>query len=173
MRTTRKPTEFYVCLRTDPHAEVHDHPSRSATPPSLRIGWGRITVGYPNFTVTKGVGLWARTHPKKEDRTDTLRGRDSSLIKLVTRLFQADCHEWHGGVSRRAFAGGRVWTLHLTADSDRRSGLLWPTLTIRARAVFGRNSKHLEPVGTKSPGRSRGSHQNRPTPTKAGSVTAP
>ena len=151
---TQKPTEFYVCRKADPHAEVHDH-------------------SIPNFTITKGVGLWARTHLKKEDRTDTLPGRDSSLIKLVTRLFQADCHEWHGGVSRRAYAGGRVWTLHLTADSDRRSGLLWLTLTIRARAVFGRNSKHLEPVGTKSPGRSRGSHQNRPTPTKAGSVTAP
>ena len=70
---TQKPTEFYVCRKADPHAEVHDH-------------------SIPNFTITKGVGLWARTHPKKEDRTDTLPGRDSSLIKLVTRLFQADCH---------------------------------------------------------------------------------
>ena len=112
-------------------------------------------------------------NPKKEDRTDTLPGRDSSLIKLVTRLFQADCHNRPRWCQLKGLAGGRVWTLHLTADSDRRSGLLWPTLTIRARAVFGRNSKHLEPVGTKSPGRSRGSHQNRPTPTKAGSVTAP
>ena len=151
---TQKPTEFYVCRKADPHAEVHDH-------------------SIPNFTITKGVGLWARTHPKKEDRTDTLPGRDSSLIKLVTRLFQADCHNRPRWCQLKGLAGGRVWTLHLTADSDRRSGLLWPTLTIRARAVFGRNSKHLEPVGTKSPGRSRGSHQNRPTPTKAGSVTAP
>ena len=71
--TTQKPTEFYVCRKADPHAEVHDH-------------------SIPNFTITKGVGLWARTHLKKEDRTDTLPGRDSSLIKLVTRLFQADCH---------------------------------------------------------------------------------
>ena len=70
---TQKPTEFYVCRKADPHAEVHDH-------------------SIPYFTITKGVGLWARTHPKKEDRTDTLPGRDSSLIKLVTRLFQADCH---------------------------------------------------------------------------------
>ena len=71
--TTQKPTEFYVCRQANPHAEVHDH-------------------SIPNFTITKGVGLWARTHLKKEDRTDTLPGRDSSLIKLVTRLFQADCH---------------------------------------------------------------------------------
>jgi hypothetical protein len=84
---TQKPTEFYVCRKADPHAEVHDH-------------------SIPNFTITKGVGLWARTHPKKEDRTDTLPGRDSSLIKLVTRLFQADCHEWHGGARRRALPGG-------------------------------------------------------------------
>ena len=47
VRTTRKPTEFYVCLRTDPQAEVHDH-----LPPR----------GYPNFTITKRVGLWARAH---------------------------------------------------------------------------------------------------------------
>ena len=69
VRATQKPTEFYVCRKADPHAEVHDH-------------------SIPNFTITKGVGLWARTHPKKEDRTDTLPGRDSSLIKLVTSLFR-------------------------------------------------------------------------------------
>ena len=49
---TQKPTEFYVCRKADPHAEVHDH-------------------SIPNFTITKGVGLWARTHPKKWDRTET------------------------------------------------------------------------------------------------------
>ena len=72
----------------------------------------------------------------------------------------------------KGLAGGRVWTLHLTADSDRRSGLLWLTLTIRARAVFGRNSKHLEPVGTKSLGRSRGSLQKPSGTDEAGSAIA-
>ena len=96
---TQKPTEFYVCRKADPHAEVHDH-------------------SIPNFTITKGVGLWARTHPKKEDRTDTLPGRDSSLIKLVTSLFQADCPIRTRWCQTKGLAGGRAWTLHLTADPD-------------------------------------------------------
>ena len=43
---------------------------------------------------------------KRRTWIDTLRGRDSSLIKLVTSLFQADCHDRHGGVRRRALPGG-------------------------------------------------------------------
>mgnify|MGYP005726561203 FL=1 len=57
---TRKPTESIVCRQADPHVEVHDH-------------------SIPNFTIMKGVGLWARAHLKKEDGTDTLRGRACSL----------------------------------------------------------------------------------------------
>ena len=58
--TTQKPAESIVCRQADPHVEVHDH-------------------SIPNFTITKGVGLWARVHLKKEDGTDTLRGRACSL----------------------------------------------------------------------------------------------
>ena len=57
---TRKPAESIVCRQADPHVEVHDH-------------------SIPNFTIMKGVGLWARAHLKKEDGTDTLRGRACSL----------------------------------------------------------------------------------------------
>ena len=98
--TTQKPTEFYVCHWADPHAEVHDH-------------------SIPNFTVTKGVGLWARVHLKNR-RTGSapLGGRDSSLIKLATSLFHTDCLTEHGGVRRRDLPGGgpggctsqRVWS---------------------------------------------------------------
>ena len=138
--TTRKPTEFNVCRQADPHAEVHGH-------------------SIPNFTITKGVGLWARAHPKKGGRDRHPSRKGLQPIKLVTRLFQADCPIRTRWCQTKGLVGGRAWALHLTADPDRRSGLLWQTLTIRAMRRGDRNSEHLEPAGTKSLGRSRGSLQ--------------
>ena len=71
---TQKPTEFYAGLRTGPQAEGHDHLPLSPHPPRKEVRVGLGFGGYPNFTVTKEVGLWARAHLKNEVWIDT-RGR--------------------------------------------------------------------------------------------------
>ena len=143
MRTTRKPAEFYVCLRQD-------------------------YSGVPKLHSHEGGGSLGACTPELGGQDRHLGSKGQWPIRSVTSLFQADCHARPRWCQTKGLAGDSSWTLHLTADPDRRPGLLWHTLTVTrqsARAGFGRNSEHLEPVGTKSLGRSREPLKNRPSPT--------
>ena len=120
-----------------------------------------MTTPSQNFVIMKGVGLWARAHLKKEDGTDTLRGRASSLIKLVACLFQTDCLHAHGGANQRVMPGGGPGCC--TAQLALTSRALWrgeQTLRFRARAPWGQELRAPPARRDNAPGKESGCRLN-------------
>ena len=105
----------------------------------------------------KGVGLWARAHPKTGGQGPTHRGRPRV----------AGCKPRKSPVYSKRIA----YTISVVSDAGprrgaglgatphrcpgRRPGLLWRTLTARALRREGRNSEHLDSCRDREPETSR------------------
>ena len=105
----------------------------------------------------KGVGLWARAHPKNGGQGQTHRGRPRV----------AGCKPCKSPVYSKRIA----YTASVVSDAGprrgaglgatpqrcpgRRPGLLWRTLAARALRQGGRNSEHLESCRDRAPETSR------------------
>ena len=67
----------------------------------------------------KGVGLWARTHPKKEGWWHPWEG-GHDFLRSVISLYQIQTVAYQNTVVQgEGSAGGWAWTLHFTASVHR------------------------------------------------------
>ena len=105
----------------------------------------------------KGVGLWARAHPKTGGQGPTHRGRPRvagckprKSPVYSKRIAYTPSVVSDAGPRRGAGLGA---TPHRCPG--RRPGLLWRTLTARALRREGRNSEHIESCGDRAPETSR------------------